>query len=459
MVQTKTEGATNLSATIADALAGIEGNVLTQASPGYEDARKVWNGMIDKRPAVIVQPATVAGVVAAVNAAREAGLKVTVRGGGHNVSGNALNDGGVVIDLSLMRRVEVDPANRTVRAEGGATIGDVDTAAQEHGLAVPLGVVSETGIAGITMGGGLGWLRRKCGPTSDNLLSVDVVTADGQFITASESENADLFWAVRGGGGGFGAVTSFEYQAHPVGPEVYFTFVFHPYETAADALRFFREFTSSAPEELGLLAFFAEIPPIEMFPAEHHGKRTIAFIAPYVGNAGEGEEVCRPLREFATPYADFSGVTQWVELQKALDEDYPNGRRYYWKSTYLAELSDHAIENIARQGGEFPSPLTTIDIWHLGGAMAHPREDTAFANREAPFLLTYEANWDEPSQDEENVSWARNAWNEAQRFSTGGLYLNFPGFGEGEIERQAFGPNTERIAAIKKRYDPQQLFT
>ena len=447
-----------MNATVLDAFRQIQGEVLPEGAPGYDDARKVWNGMIDKRPAVIVKPKTVADVITAVNASRDAGLKVTVRGGGHNVSGNALNDGGAVIDLSLMRRVEVDPSVRTVRAEGGATIGDVDAAAQEHGLAVPLGVVSETGIAGITMGGGLGWLRRKYGPTSDNLLSVDVVTAEGQFITASESENADLFWAVRGGGGGFGVVTSFEYQAHPVGPEVFFTFVFHPYEKAAEALRFFREFTATAPEELGLLAFFAEIPPIELFPAEHHGKRTIAFIAPYAGDPEEGEKLCRPLREFAVPYADFSGVTQWTELQKSLDEDYPNGRRYYWKSTYFADLSDEAIEQITRQGGEFPSPLTTIDIWHLGGAMASPREDTAFANREAPFLVTYEANWDEPSQDDENVAWAREAWNEAQQFSTGGLYLNFPGFREGEIERQAFGPNTERIAAIRKRYDPQQLF-
>lgn len=432
--------------------------VLAKGAPGYDDARRLWNGMIDKHPAVIIRPNTVDDVVAAVNGARELGLKISVRGGGHNVSGNALNDGGAVIDLSRMRRVEVNPSARTVRAQGGATIADVDEASQEHGLAVPLGVVSETGIAGITMGGGLGWLRRKFGPTSDNLLSVEVVTGDGKLITASERENADLFWAVRGGGGGFGVVTAFEYQAHPVGPEVFFTFVFHPYDKAHDALRFFRDFTAKAPEELGLLAFFAVIPPHHLFPAEHHGKRTVAFIAPYVGAPEEGEKLSRPIREFATPYVDFSGVMPWTELQKALDEDYPSGRRYYWKSTYLSELSDDAIDEIVRHGGEFPSPLTTIDIWHLGGAISRPREDTAFANREAPFLLTYESNWDDPTQDEQNIAWSRKSWDEAQRFSTGGLYVNFPGLREGDVNRQAFGGNWDRIEAIKKRYDPVDLF-
>jgi FAD/FMN-containing dehydrogenase len=357
-----------------------------------------------------------------------------------------------------MRRVDVNPAAMTVRAEGGATIGDLDAATQEHGLAVPMGVVSETGIAGLTLGGGLGWLRRKYGVASDNLIAIEVVTADGRVLRASENENADLFWAARGGGGGFGVVTAFEYRAHPVGPEVYATFVFQPYDNAAEALRFFREYTSTAPDELGVLAFIAVVPPHEMFPAEHHGKRSIVFMGPYIGSVEQGEEITRPLREYATPYADFSGPMSWAELQTALDEDYPSGRRYYWKSTYVSELSDEVIDKLVEQGSQFPSDLTTIDIWHLGGAIGNPQEDTAFANRDAGYLVTYESNWIDVADDEANVGWSRRSWDEAQAFSTGGVYLNFPGFAEGDVEQRARGENWERIAAIKKRYDPTGLF-
>jgi FAD/FMN-containing dehydrogenase len=436
----------------------FRGETFVPATPGYDEARKVWNGMIDKHPVLIARALDVNDVILALEFARESGVNVSVRGGGHNVSGNGVNDGGVVIDLSAMKEVAVNPSAMTVRAEGGATIGDLDAATQEHGLAVPMGVVSETGIAGLTLGGGLGWLRRKYGVASDNLIAIEVVTADGRVLRASESENADLFWAARGGGGGFGVVTAFEYRAHPVGPEVYTTFVFQPYEDAADALRFFREYTSTAPEELSVLAFIAVIPPHDPFPAEYHGKRSIVFMGPYAGPVAQGEEVTRPLREYATPYADFSGPMAWTELQKALDEDYPSGRRYYWKSTYVSELSDEVIETLVEQGSRYPSDLTTIDIWHLGGAISSPAEDTAFANRDAAYLVTYESNWIEPADDEANVGWSRQSWEEAQAFSTGGVYLNFPGFAEGDVEQRARGENWERIAAIRKRYDPTGLF-
>jgi FAD/FMN-containing dehydrogenase len=439
--------------------ASLEGQLILPGDSGYDDARRVWNGMIDKRPAAVIKAANVSDVTNAVNFAREAGLRVSVRGGGHNVSGNAVNDGGVVIDLSLMRRATVNPEARTVRVDGGATLGDVDRETQKYGLAVPLGVISETGVAGLTTGGGLGWLRRKHGMACDNVLAVEVVTADGTLVKANEQENTDLFWAVRGGGGGFGVVTSFEFQAHPLGPDVFLGFLFHPYEEARSLLRFFREFTATAPEELGLIAFAAVTPGHDPFPPESQNRRTMAFAAVYAGSPEEGERVFAPVRDFTTPLADFSGTVPYVEAQAALDEDYPAGRRYYWKSTHVRALDDELIDTIIELGAKFPSPLSTLDIWHMGGAIQRPRSPNAFGARQGPYVLGIESNWIDPKDDDANIAWARKVYAAAEPFSTGERYLNFPGFfEEGQALARAAGSNFDRLLAIKKQYDPSGLF-
>jgi FAD/FMN-containing dehydrogenase len=439
--------------------ASYPGEVISPDDAAYEEARKVWNGTVDRRPAVIVRPKDTNGVAEAVNFARENGLNATVRGGGHNVAGSALNDGGVVIDLSLMRAVDVDAGARTVRAQGGVTLGDIDAATQAHGLAVPVGVVSETGIAGLTLGGGVGYMRRKYGLSCDNLISAEVVTADGSVLTASENENPDLFWALRGGGQGACAVTSFEFKAYPLGPDVFLCLVFHPWEQARDLFRFFREYTAEAPEEIGLLAFAATLPHEEFVPQASRGRKSVAYLAVYVGDPADGERLLQPVRDVATPLFDASEVTSYVDAQKALDEDYPNGRRYYWKSTYLKGLEDETIDAIVELGETYPSPLTTVDLWHNGGAMARPASDTAFAGRDAPYTLTFEANWDDPADDGTNIAWAREGWQKMQRFSTGGLYVNFPGgVGDAETGEVAYGENWDRLQAVRRRHDANSLF-
>ena len=449
---------TSSSDTIGSLREGVTGKVIATGDSAYGEARKVWNGTVDKRPAVIVQPDDTSGVVEAVNFARTNDLKATVRGGGHNVAGSALNDGGVVIDLSRMKAVDVDAGTRRVRAQGGATLGDLDAATQEHALAVPAGVVSQTGIAGLTLGGGVGYMRRKYGLSCDNLVSADLVTADGQQLTASEQENQDLFWALRGGGHGAAVVTSFEFKAYPLGPEVFLCFVFQPWEQARDLFRFFRDYTAEAPDEVGLLAFAATLPHEEFVPEASRGRKAVGFIAPYIGDPAEGERVLQPVRDAATPLFDASEVMPYVDAQKALDEDYPNGRRYYWKSTYLKGLDDETIDAII-EVSDYPSPLTTVDLWHHGGAIARPQQDTAFTNRDAPYGLTFEANWDDPADDDLNVSWTRDRWQRMQRFSTGGVYVNFPGgAGDADVGKQAFGENWDRLQAIRKRYDPDGLF-
>lgn len=447
-------------ATIRQLRTHVKGQVIVPGDAEYDESRRLWNGMIDKRPAVIVRCRGVADVVQAVNFAREQGLPVTVRGGGHNVSGNAMSAGGLTIDLTEMSAVRVDAAARVVRAEGGARLGDLDRESQAFGLAVPAGVVSDTGVAGLTLGGGMGWMRRKHGLTCDNVVSMDVVTADGRVITVSETENSDLFWALRGGGGGFGVVTAFEYKAYPLGPDVFFTAVFHPHAEARALLRFFREFMAAAPDEVNVLGVFATIPVSEMLPEEVRGQKSLLFAGGYAGPAEEGERVMRPLREAATPLLDLSRVMPYVEAQKFFDEDYPSGRRYYWKSQYLKDLSDGTIEAIVDLGDTYPSPLTTIDVWPLGGAIKNGDGRSAVAHGDAPYLLNFESNWDDPTDDETNVSWTREAWDGMQRFSTGGLYVNFPGFEEGgeAHQRSAYGASWERLKALKAQYDPTDLF-
>jgi len=403
----------------------------------------------------------VGDVIDSVNFARESDLLVAVRGGGHNVAGNAVCDGGLVIDLSAMKGVRVDPERRTVRAESGATLGDLDRETQVFGLATPMGVVSETGIAGLTLGGGIGWLRRKYDLSSDNLVSVDVVTADGRFLTASETENADLFWGVRGGGGNFGVVTSFEYRLHPVGPEVMFCFVLYPGERAKEVLCFCEEYVAEGPDEVSPVGAIGRVPPVEIFPESWHGEPYVALVAMYAGEAEEGERVLRPLRDLGGVIADLSARMPYTDVQRVLDEDYPDGWRYYWKSQNISGLSDEVIERLMTHAEAAPSDHSTIDVWYQGGAMGHiEARETAFGDRSAPIWLGVEANWEESQDDEANIFWVRECVSDMQRFSAGGAYLNYPGFFEegNQLIRKAFGENYERLVALKNEYDPTNLF-
>jgi FAD/FMN-containing dehydrogenase len=440
---------------------GVRGAVVRPSDPGYDDARAIWNGLIDRRPALIVQCTGAADVVDAVNFAREQNLLLSVKGGGHNVAGNAVNDGGLVIDLSHMRGVHVDPSTQTVRAQGGTLWGDCDRETQLFGLAVPGGVVSTTGIAGLTLHGGVGHVRRKHGLSIDNLLSVEIVTADGQLRKASATENEELFWAVRGAGSNFGVVTSFEFRAHPVGPMVAVGAIFYPDDVARTVLPAWRDYMASAPDELSSLAFFWNVPAHEPFPPEHHGKPVVILAAVYSGSVEDGEPVVQPLRELAQPLIDLSGPWPWLGLQSGFDALFPAGELRYWKSRAFAELPEQAIDEIADWAARRPTTLTDITIWHHGGAMSRVGEtETAYAGRDAPFLVTGEVSWTDPAHSDKAIAWGREFWDAMGRHSTGGLYLNFPGLGEEkeELVKAGYGVNYDRLAALKAKYDPTNLF-
>lgn len=442
----------------------LNGRLLQPYHPDYEEARQVWNGMIDRHPAFIAQATSVADVVASVNFARENNLLLSVRGGGHNVAGHAVNDGGLVIDLAGLNHVKVDPAKRIVRAGGGATIGQVDAATQAHGLAVPLGVVSATGIAGLTLGGGYGWLSKKYGASANNLIAAEVVTADGHIVRASESENFDLLWGLRGGGGNFGIVTEFVYRAYPVGPDVTIAFIFHDAtgDKMKEAIRFYREFYAQAPDEVSGLVALGVIPPHEeLFPAAIHGRPFALFAAVYAGPAEEGRTQLAPLFEFGEPLADFSGTMPYLEAQQLFDADYPNGMRYYWKSLNLTRLDDEVIDRVVTHARQQPSVLSTTDLWFIGGAVQRfGPEDGALNGRQTDFLINPEANWEDPADDDANVTWVRRFIADLDEFSDGGRYLNFAGFQEeGDAMMQdAFGSQYARLAALKRQYDPANLF-
>jgi FAD/FMN-containing dehydrogenase len=439
----------------------VRGPVLMPGDPGYDDARSIWNGLIDRHPALIVQCSGAADVVDAVNFAREQGLTLSIKAGGHNVAGNAVNDDGIVLDLSQMRGVHVDPASQTVRVQGGATWGDLDRETQLFGLAVPGGVVSTTGVAGLTLHGGLGHLRRKHGLSIDSLVSVDIVTADGQLRRASATENEDLFWAVRGAGSNFGVVTSFEFRAHPVGPMVFVGAIFYPFEEASSILPAWRDFMATAPEELSSLAICWSVPPVEPFPPEIHGTPVVVVAAAYSGPVEEGERIVQPLRELASPVVDASGPWPWLGLQSGFDAIFPEGELRYWKSRSVTELSDEVIGDIVELAGRRPAPLSDIVIWHHGGAMSRvAEEETAYGGRDTQFLVTAEASWTDPAQNEEAIAWAREVFDAMERYSTGAVYLNFPGLGEEEeaLARAGYGVNYERLAVLKAKYDPDNLF-
>jgi FAD/FMN-containing dehydrogenase len=427
----------------------------------YEDARRIQNGLIDRHPALIVRCSGTADVVETVNFARDRGLLLSIRGGGHNVAGNAMNDGGVVVDLSGMRGVHVDPATKTVRAAGGATWGDVDRETQLFGLAVPGGVVSTTGIAGLTLHGGYGHLRRKFGLSIDNLLSAEIVTADGQVRTASATDHADLFWALRGAGSNFGVVTSFEFRANSVGPMVQLCAPFYALEDGRTALRAWRDFTASASDDISSLAVVWSVPDADAFPAELRRRPVVILASVYAGPTDEGARIMQPLRELATPLLDLSGPMPFTVLQTAFDPFFPKGRLYYWKSTNVHELNDACIDTILAAAASRPSHMSDIPIWHLGGALSRVApEATAYGRRDAPYLVTAEATWTDSAQNDQNIHWARELVAAMRPYSRGGLYLNFAGFGEEKeaMLRDAYGSNYDRLVAIKTQYDPGNVF-
>ena len=447
---------------IADFQSRLRGRLLRPDDAGYDEARAVRNGLIDRRPALLANCTGVADVVAAVNFAREHDLLLSVRGGGHNVAGNAVNDGGLVIDLSAMRGVWVDPEQRTVRVQGGATWADVDRETQLFGLATPGGVVSSTGVGGLTLHGGFGWLRRKHGYSIDNLVTVEIVTADGQIRTASETENPDLFWAVRGAGSNFGVVTAFTFRLHPVGPVVAFAAPFYALEDAERVLPAWCDFMTGTPEEVSANALFWGIPAVEAFPAELHQRAVLILPAMYAGDAAEGERALQPLRELATPLLDLSGLMPYATLQGAFDPFFPQGWLYYWKSLYLDRLDRDAIDAIIGYAADRPSSSALMALWHLDGGAASRigAEATAFGSREAAYLLSFDTTWTDPSESERNIAWTRSAWADMHRFSGGGVYLNFAGFGEEKeaLVRAGYGANYARLAALKGTYDPGNLF-
>ncbi|MDP3858496.1 MAG: FAD-binding oxidoreductase [Stagnimonas sp.] len=440
---------------------GLRGRLATPGSDDYEQARTVWNAMIDRKPALAARCAGAGDVMRAVRFARESDLLLAVRGGGHNIAGNAVCEGGLQIDLSLMKSVRVDPARRTARVEPGVTLGEFDKEAQAFALATPLGINSTTGVAGLTLGGGFGWLSRRYGLSIDNLLSADVVTAAGELVKASEHENPDLFWGIRGGGGNFGVVTSFEFTLHPVGPNVLAGLIVHPLDAAKDVLRFHREFVETVPEEFVCWFVMRQAPPLPFLPPEWHGKEILALAACYSGDIAMGERLAKPLREFGKPIADIISPMPYTAWQTVLDPLLTPGARNYWKSHDFAGLSDGLVEVMVDHARRIPDPQTEIACAQLGGAVARvPRDATAYNHRDGQYVMNVHGRWADPEKDEACIAWARSLWKETSKFATGSVYVNFLTQEESGIERlrAAYGENYDRLVALKNKYDPTNLF-
>ena len=434
------------------------GDVLAPGDGQYETARRVWNGMVDRRPAVIARCVDEDDVVRALAVARDRGLPVAVRGGGHNVAGNAMCEGGVVIDLSAQKAVSVDPERRTARVQPGVLLGELDRATQAHGLATPTGNVSMTGVAGLTLGGGLGWIARKHGPTCDNLLSADVVTVGGERVRASPDENADLLWGLRGGGGNFGVVTSFQYRLHPVGPQVLAGGVVHAFADAPELFRFLGNFVAQAPDELSVTASTFRAAPAMPVPPEMHGELVIVLAVCFAGDLTAGEEILRPLRSFGRPLLDGIAPMPYTALQSGSDAAYPNGQHNYWKSHYIDELTDDVIATIIEHAPRMSSPLSSFYLQHLGGAIA--RGDTtraAFGHRDALFDFAILTVWRDPTETAEHVTWARDFFDGMQPHASG-VYVNNLGAEGAERVRAAYAPRTyERLVSLKETYDPHNV--
>ena len=451
---------TKLDNTKIEALkAHFKGELLQPTDPDYDDARKIWNATIDKHPALIARCSSTADVVHAVNFARDNALLLAVRGGGHNIAGNAMCDDGMVIDLSLMKAALVDPGKRRVTIEGGATLKDFDAATQAHGLATPLGINSTTGVAGLTLGGGFGWLSRKYGMTVDNLESAEVVTADGEVLHTSATEHPDLFWALRGGGGNFGVVTRFEFRLHPVGPDVLSGLIVYPFEQAKAVLQQYREFAAKAPDELAVWVVLRQAPPLPFLPAEVHGKEVIVLALCYAGDAKQGEPLIAPLRSFGTPLGEHVGVQPYTAWQQAFDPLLTPGARNYWKSHNFTKLDDGLFDTVIGAIKKLPSPQCEIFFGAIGGATTRPAPNSAaYAHRDALFVMNVHGRWEDAADDQRCITWARDFFKASAPFASAGVYVNFLTADEGDRVRSAYGPSYDRLAQVKRSYDPDNLF-
>src|SRR5499425_2135250 len=437
----------------------IKGSVLVPADPGYEEARQIWNAMINRRPAVIVQCVQAEDVPLVIRFARKNGLELSIRGAGHNIAGNAVCDNGVMIDFSRMKKVRVDARKRRAYVEPGATLADLDEATQAHGLATPVGINSTTGIAGLTLGGGFGWLTRKYGMTIDNLVSVDMITAEGKKMRASQNENADLFWAIRGGGGNFGVVTQFEFQLFPVGPEIVAGLIVFPFDKAKQILTKYRQFVNSAPEELNVWMVLRQAPPLPFLPKTVHGKEVVVLPVFYSGAAAEAEKLIAPLRTFGTALGEHIGAQPYVQWQKAFDPLLTPGARNYWKSHNFTELADGALNSIIEFAGKLPSPQCEIFIGLIAGSANRIAADAmAYGHRDARFVLNVHGRWDEATDDQKCIGWAREFFKASAPYASGGAYINFMTAEEGDRVAAAYGYNYERLVEIKRRYDPENVF-
>jgi FAD/FMN-containing dehydrogenase len=448
------------AATLTEFEDGLEGRLVRPEDGGYDEARAIWNGAHDAHPAVIARCASAADVAHAIGFARSEGLEVAVRGGGHSIPGFSSVDGGIVIDLAPMKGIDVNIAERTVRAEGGVTWAELDNATQSHGLATTGGLVSSTGIAGFTLGGGIGWLMRKHGLACDNLRSAELVTADGRVLTASAEENADLLWGLRGGGGNFGVVTMLEFDLHPVGPTVCAGATFYAGDRAEEVMRFYREYAKDIPDELTTLVNLLTAPPAPFLPEEWHGKKLVALIGCYSGDPEEGARAMAPMKELGDPVADLIGPMPYLQMQSLIDALWPHGTKAYMKAGYLQELDDGAIAAMAASHQSATSGSSEIHIQHFGGAIARvPEDETAYGERQAPFVLNVIAVSHEPGGIDEHVEWAQRAYADLEPSLTGGAYINFLSSEGADRVKAAYGPEKfARLQTLKDKYDPTNLF-
>ena len=438
----------------------LRGPVLLPGDAGFEEARTLWNGMIERRPALVARCIGTADVIEAVRFAREHELLLCIKAGGHNIAGLAAADGALMIDLSPMRGVWVEPRRKVAHAQAGCQLGDLDRETQLHGLATVLGFISLTGCAGLTLGGGFGYLTRRFGWTCDNVLGMDVVTAEAKLVRASRDENADLFWGLRGGGGNFGLVTGIDYALHPVGQEIVGGAVAWPASAAEDVLELYRSLAEAAPRELTLVALMRPAPPAPWLPPEMHGKPIVIILACHSGDPAEGERLVAPIKAFGKPVGDVLVRRPYAQLQSMLDATQPKGKRYYWKSEYLAGVEPELCDELIAHAGRIRSPHAAIALFQLGGALNELDEDHSPAgNRQARYVFNITGAWDRPEEDAANIEWARAAWTGMKRFSTGGTYLNFLTGDEGdERTAAALGNALPRLAGIKRAWDPQNVF-
>jgi FAD/FMN-containing dehydrogenase len=437
----------------------VKGRVLGPAASGYDETRRIWNAMIDRRPAAILRCREAGDIPPALAWCRKHGLDLSIRGGGHNIAGSAICDDGLMIDLSPMKTVRVDAERRLVSVEPGATLGDLDRATQAHGLAIPVGINSTTGVAGLTLGGGFGWLTRKYGLTIDSLTAADVVTADGSALSVSERENQDLFWAIRGGGGNFGIVTRFEYTAYPVGPDVLAGLVVYPIDQAREVLAQYRRFAASAPEELNVWVVMRKAPPLPFLPESVHGREVVVLAVFYCGDVDKGQALIDPLRHFGDVWGEHLGAQPYSQWEQAFDPLLTPGARNYWKSLNFTELSDALFDVTLSAVGRLPSNQCEIFIGLLAGAANRVSPDaTAYFHRDARFVMNVHGRWNDAAEDAQGIAWSRDFFRSAQPYASAGGYVNFmTGDEEGRVPA-AYGDNYDRLKTIKKRYDPENVF-